>query len=142
MRTSFILASLAAFMALLMAGNPSPSYAASCDTELRLNYKCTATFDDGGSVDYCVIGGDGAFGDGYFNLIADLTYFALCTCEAKGNPPNVRFGAASKDFFCSEDVTYTVSIGKFTGSKIKGQTYNTSVGVRSVFTCEVVASCP
>jgi hypothetical protein len=142
MRTSFLIASLAAFTALLLAGTLSPSCAASCDTQLILNYKCTAAFDNGGKVDYCIIAGDGNLGDGYFTLWADLTYLAVCTCEAKGNPPNVQFGASSKDFFCSEDLTSTVSIGKFVGGAIKGQTYNTSVGVRSVFTCEPVASCP
>jgi hypothetical protein len=128
-------------MALLMAGNPSPSYAASCEATLKPLYKCTATSENGGSVDYCVAADADAPGDGKFVLIADNTYFALCTCEARGNPLNVRFGTA-KDFFCSENLTHTTTIGKVTRNKLKGQLHNTSVAIQSVFTCEAVATCP
>jgi hypothetical protein len=141
MRTSFILGSLAALAASIMAGNLSYADAANCETGLKPLYKCTADFDNGGSVDYCVAVDSGPREDGEFVMVADQTYYALCTCNATGNPPNVNFGV-SRDFVCAEDATHTTSIGRTTGNKIKGQTFNTSVGIRSVFACQAVVTCP
>ncbi len=143
---STTMARLTALVALLMTGNFSPSYAANCEANLKPLYKCTSTFEDGGTVDYCLATSNVVIpNDGIFSLVADSTYYAGCTCETKGRPPDPRFGASSKDFFCSDNGTGTTSIGKLTGNKINGQVFNTTaglLGLRSVFTCEAVAACP
>jgi hypothetical protein len=124
-----------------MTGNLSPSHAANCEAGLKPLYSCTATSEGGGSVNYCVAVDFAPRTDGEFLMVADQTYYAWCTCKATGNPPHVNFGVA-RNFFCTEDDTNTTSIGTATGNKIKGQIFNTSVGVRSVFTCERVVTCP
>ena len=125
----------------LMTGSLSPSYAANCEADLKPFYTCTATFDTGGSVNYCVAVDYAPRTDGEFLMTADNTYYAFCTCKAQGTPPNVKFGVA-KNFFCTEADTNTVSMGTASRSIIKGQGFNTSVGVRSVFTCQATTACP
>jgi hypothetical protein len=141
MRTSFLMTHLAALAVLIMTGHHSPSYAANCEADLKPFYTCTATFDTGGSVNYCVAVDYAPRTDGEFLMTADNTYYAFCTCKAQGTLPNVKFGVA-KNFFCTEADTNTVSIGTASKSVIKGQGFNTSVGVRSVFTCQAAAACP
>ena len=125
----------------LMVGNLSPSYAANCEADLKPFYSCTARFDTGGSVNYCVAVDYAPRTDGEFLMVADHTYYASCTCKASGTPPHVNFGAA-KDFVCTEDATNTTSLGTASKTIIKGQSFNTSVGVRSVFTCQATTTCP
>jgi hypothetical protein len=141
MRTSFLMTHLAVLAVLIMTGQHSPLYAANCEADLKPFYTCTATFDTGGSVNYCVAVDYAPRTDGEFLMTADNTYYAFCTCKAQGTPPNVKFGVA-KNFFCTEADTNTVSIGTASKSVIKGQGFNTSVGVRSVFTCQAAAACP
>lgn len=141
MQTSLIVASLATFTALIITGHLSPSYAANCEARLKPLYNCTATFDGGGSVNYCIAVDFEPRTDGEFLMVADNTYYAYCTCRATGASPNVDFGVA-RNFFCTEDATNTTSIGAATGNTIKGQSFNTSVEIRSVFTCRATAACP
>ena len=143
MRTSFCIARLAALAALMMAGDLAPSYAASCELSLRAHYKCSATFDVGGSADYCTRTDVIAPGDGQFVLIEAEASVFHCTCEAKGRAPNVQFGGSSRDFFCG-DGTDTSLVGRVTGSRITGQGYNATLTseIRSVFTCQAVETCP
>src|SRR5262245_48785165 len=74
----------------LMVGNLSPSYAANCEADLKPFYSCTATFDTGGSVNYCVAVDYSPRTDGEFLMVADTTYYASCTCKASGTPPQVK----------------------------------------------------
>lgn len=141
MRTLLIRKSLAAFASLLVAGSWSLVYAANCETTIKPVYKCTATFENGGIVDYCVAVDFASRTDGEFLMVADQTYYAFCTCKATETTTTTHFGAA-RDFFCTEDATNTISVGKVTGNKMKGQSFNTSVGARSVFTCQAAATCP
>lgn len=140
MWTSFKKTSLATVTALIMTGTLSSSHAANCEAALKPRYECTATFENGGSVNYCVTVDFASRTDGEFLMVADQTYYAFCTCKTTGTTPNMHFGAA-KDFFCTEDATNTTSVGKATGNSMRGQSFNTSVGVRSVFTCQAVTAC-
>lgn len=141
LRLPRILTALAVLVVSLMLGSLSLSYAANCEADLKPFYSCTATFDTGGSVNYCVAVDYAPRTDGEFLMTADNTYYAYCTCKASGTSPNVKFGAA-KNFFCTEDATNTTSIGTASKNIIKGQSFNTSVGVRSVFTCQATTTCP
>jgi hypothetical protein len=154
MRTSLIVSSLAALAVLILAGNLSRTNAASytdgpnafsSEKLVRVtSYQCTATFEKYAPRTYCaemrVATPDD---DGLFTFTDYQASVQFCTDEARGNPPNVQFGV-SRDFFCNEPNTGIASIGRVMGNKIKGQLYGQNVvgGVRAVFTCEQVATCP
>lgn len=133
---------LAALAALTTTASPVASYAASCEAALKPRYKCTATYDGGGSAEYCLDLDAVIPGDGRFYLYESGGAGFYCTCEAKGKVPNVRFGTSSRDFFCGSDSIALT--GKMSATRITGQGYNVSLssGLRSSFTCQAVATCP
>ncbi len=142
MRSALHITTLAALAALITTASPSASYAASCEAALKPGYKCTATYEGGGSSEYCVQMQAILPGDGQFYLIEDGAVGFYCTCEAKGRAPNVRFGAASRDFFCGSG-NLALS-GKVSAGGISGQGYNPNFGsgLRTSFTCRAVDTCP
>jgi len=142
MRTTLRIAPLAALAVLLVTGNLSTAYAASCEAALKPHYKCTATFDTGDTADYCLSGYTDAPGDGKFALYEFGGSSFYCTCEAKGKAPGVRFGTSSRDFFCASGAIALA--GKVSTTRLTGQGYSVGLypGLRSSFTCQAVASCP
>jgi len=136
------IAPLAALAALLLTGNLSASHAASCESTLKARYACSASFDDGGSAEYCLSLDAGVPGDGKFVLYEAGSPTFYCTCQAKGKVPNPRFGSSSRDFFCASD--YIALAGKTSSTRITGHGYGVAIfpGLRSSFTCRAVASCP
>lgn len=141
MRTTLRRAPLAAVAAVLLTGSLSAAHA-NCELPLKARYKCTATYSDGGSSDYCLRPDVFTPGDGRFALIEEGGNAFYCSCDAKGRAPNVSFGASSQGFFCSGN--YVAAAGKVRGSRITGQGYDTGVqdGIRSTFTCQAVDTCP
>lgn len=141
MRTKLRIGPVAALATLLVTGSLSASHAASCETALKARYKCTASFDIGGSAEYCLSLDAGVPGDGKFALYEAGSPNFYCTCEAKGKVANPRFGA-SRDFVCTSD--YVALTGKTSTTRITGQGYSVSVfpGLRSSFTCQAVSVCP
>jgi hypothetical protein len=140
-RTLLRLAPLATLAAIMIAGSPSASRAASCETPLKAHYRCSGTFDDGSSAEYCIHAYTVAPGDGAFIVDEDYNRY-YCTCEARGKAPSVRFGASTGKFFCSGGDGVAL-IGKASGSKLTGQGYATmfAPGVRSSFTCRADDTC-
>jgi len=138
---AFRIVPLAALAALLITTAPAVSHAASCELAFKAAaYRCSGTFDGGGSSQFCIRPDVNAPGDGVFALIENETLVFRCTCEAKGRAPNVQFGGASRGFFClTPDTTLS---GKVSGSRLTGQGYNPYAGIRSTFTCQAVAACP
>lgn len=154
MWTSFITARLATVTTLIFAGTLTLASAASGADNLsglasraliRLSrYYCTATFEQYAPQTYCAEMREyPPFDDGFFTLTMDQTSVHGCSYEAEGTPPNAEFGV-STDFFCHGLNTGMAQVGRIVGNTIKGQTYGLNVvgGVRSVFTCERVATCP
>lgn len=137
MRTTIRLAPLAALAFLIAAGSFSTSHAASCDRQLERHYKCSATYSDGGSSEYC-LRAEAGIGGGVFALFEPSGGFFSCSCGPRGRAPSVEFGGAARDFACRRDEI--VLAGKVTGSKITG--YGLTPGVRSTFTCRAVDTCP
>lgn len=142
MRIILRIAPLAALAALLVTGDLCAAHAASCEAALQPRYKCTATFDDGGSSEYCLSGYTDARGDGQFALYELGGSSFYCTCAAKGKAPNVRFGISTRDFFCGSNAT--ALSGRLSSTRITGQGYSIDQypGLRSSFTCQAVATCP
>jgi hypothetical protein len=138
MRTTLRLAPLATLAFLIAAGSLSASHAANCDRQLQKNYKCSASYSDGGSSEYC-LRSEADIGGGLFALAEPSGGFFECTCGPRGKAPNVEFGGASRDFVCGRDGI--VLAGKVTGSKLTGFGFGTS-GPRSTFTCRAVDTCP
>ena len=142
MRTMLRITSLAALAALLVTVDLAAAWAASCEAALKPRYKGTATFDDGGSAEYCLTGYTDAPGDGQFAVYELGGSSFYCTCAAKGKAPNVRFGTSSRDFFCGS--TAVALSGKLSTTRMTGQGYSVDQypGLRSSFTCQAVATCP
>jgi hypothetical protein len=136
------IATLAALAALVVTGSLSVSYAATCETQLKGTYKCSATFDVGGSAEYCLRPYVETPGDGQFWLVEAETNSFYCSCDAKGRFPDVQFGASSRDFFCGSfsDIAFA---GRASGGRITGQGYTLDGGaLRSAVSCQAVATCP
>jgi len=136
MRTIRRLALLAALAFLTTIGSLSASHAASCDQQLRKNYKCSATYSDGGSSEYC-LRAEADNGGGVFALAEPSGGFFLCSCGPRGKAPNIELGGAGRDFVCLRDDIALA--GKVTGSKLTGFGFG---GLRSTFTCRAVDTCP
>ena len=137
MRTILRLATLAALAFSITTGSFSASHAASCDLKFKRYYKCSATFDDGGSTEYCLRAETG-FTGGVFALAEQSGGFFFCTCGPRGRAPYVEFGGASGDFICRRDEI--VLAGKVSGTKLTG--FGSTPDVRSAFTCRAVETCP
>jgi len=137
MRTTLRLAPPAALAFLIGIGSLSVSHASSCDERLRKHYKCSATYDDGASSEYC-LRAEAGNGSGVFALAEPSGDFFLCTCAPRGKAPNVEFGGGGRDFVCRRDEI--VLAGKVTGIKLTG--YGSAPAVRSEFTCRAVETCP
>lgn len=134
---------IAALTALMLTAH-LPAYAANCEAPLRARYKCSGTFSDGQSGEYCIRTDVIVPGDGQFVLIEEEARRYFCTCQAKGKAPDVQFGAASRDFFCGADGAETSLAARVAGPRITGHGYNfdLSSGIRSAFTCQAVETCP
>jgi hypothetical protein len=133
----FSLAISTALAISTVLGNLSASYAGNCESNLQPAYDCTATFENGSSLQYCVVAYNFVPGDGHFYLDAGGVP-NYCTCGAKG----AQFGQG-KDFLCDQWTDGTaVTVGKITGNKIKGQAYDSDTASRALLTCEAVAVCP
>lgn len=137
MRPTLRLAPLAALAFAIATGSFSVALASSCDQRLKQHYKCSATYDDGGSSEYC-LRAEAGNGGGVFALAEPSGGFFLCTCAPKGKAPNVEFGGGSRDFVCGRDGI--VLAGKVSGSKLTG--YADAPAIRSAFTCRAVEACP
>lgn len=137
MRTRLHLATLAALAFLATTGSLSAAHAGNCERSLKAHYKCTATYSDGGSSEYCLRAETG-IGGGIFALAEPSGGFFSCTCGPRGRAPEVQFGGATRDFVCDRDDV--VLAGKVTGSKLTG--YGFASGMRSSFTCRAVETCP
>lgn len=142
MRTTLRTASLATLIATLLVGSLSSAHATSCEVPLKGRYKCSGTYSDGGTSEYCIRTDVITPGDGQFALYEENAATYLCTCDGKGRAPNVKFGGSSRDFFCGSGSV--ILSGKVSGSRLSGYGYNTSLGsgLRSAFTCQPVATCP
>jgi hypothetical protein len=140
MRSRLLFALAAALVAALVIVAPSTSHAATCEAALRSKYRCSATFDDGSSSEYCLETDLLVPDDGRFLFYEDVAGFA-CTCAPRGKAPGVKFGASAA-FICGS--ARAAMSGKVSGSRITGQAVDTrhSNGVRSTFTCRAVDSCP
>lgn len=139
------IAALVALAVSMTAGSPSASHARSCEDLIRERYKCTATYSNGDSSEFCMRTGPGSSaGDGQFAYLEDENLAYFCTCDVKGRAPNVQFGGSSRDFFCGSNGTNTAISGRISGGRITGQGYNyaLSSGLRSSFTCQAVQTCP
>mgnify|MGYP001429685596 CR=1 FL=1 len=145
MRPALRIAPVAALFALVTAGNPPAAHAGNCELALKPLYKCSASYSDGGSSEYCLRTDVRAPGDGQFLLVEDGGLAFSCTCEAKGRAPSIKFGASSRDFFCGGSEYQTLA-GKVSATRISGQgfdiTTSNSTLFRSIFTCQTVATCP
>jgi hypothetical protein len=137
MRTTLRLATLAALTFLTVIGSLSAAQASSCDERLKKHYKCSATYDNGGSSEYC-LRAEAGNGSGIFALAEPSGDFFLCSCAPKGKAPNVEFGGGGRDFVCRRDAI--VLAGKVTGIKLTG--YGSAPALRSEFTCRAVETCP
>jgi hypothetical protein len=150
--------------ALILAGNLSRTYAASGTdgsrayvasgtdgpsgrvlrnlTRIR-RYQCTATFEQYPSQTFCAETREHLPNYGFFTFTEDNIYVSSCSYGAEGDPPNTVFGV-STDFFCHGQNTGMAQVGRVAGDTIEGQAYwlNVVGGVRSVFTCQAVATCP
>jgi len=136
MRTILRPVLLAALAFSTTAGSFSASHAASCDVQLKKHYKCSATYSDGNSSEYCLrVEADN--GGGLFALAEPSGGFFLCSCGPRGKAPNVAFGGAGRDFVCLRDEIALA--GKVTGSKLTGFGFG---DLRSMFTCRAVDTCP
>ena len=138
MRPTLRLAPLAALAFLITTGSPSASQAGNCELQLKKHYKCSATYSDGGSSEYC-LRAEASIGGGLFALAEPSGGYFSCTCGPRGRAPNVEFGGAARDFVCGRDEIALA--GKVTGSKLTGYGFDTS-GMRSTFTCRAVDTCP
>ena len=137
MRTILRLAPLA-LLALLTTTGLSTAHAANCERSLKANYKCSATYSDGGSSEYC-LRAEAGIGGGLFALAEPSGGFFSCTCGPRGKAPDVQFGGAGRDFVCGRD---EISLaGKVTGSRLTGYGFAPS-GLRSTFSCRAVETCP
>jgi hypothetical protein len=137
MRSTLLLV-LAAVVGVALVSPPAAD-AASCENALKAFYRCSATYDDGGTSEYCLETDLVTPGDGRFVLYVDLAGF-VCTCGARGKAPNVKYGTTSTFVCGSQKVALT---GKISGTRITGQGLSTvnSAGVRTTFTCRAVPSC-
>ena len=154
MRTSFITRSLATFAAVIFVGNlPLVSTANDTDEPNRLSpqkltrisyYTCTRTFEKYAPQTFCSEMREyPPYGDGFFSLIEDQILVHSCTYEARGNPPTTKF-SIPPNFLCHGANNGAAYVGQVEGNTITGQAYwlNVVGGVRSVFTCERVTTCP
>ncbi len=154
MRTSFMTTSISMVTAFILAGILSPAFAAGGkDGSPSLSgrsltqitrYRCTETYQSYPAQTYCATR---YVNDpthlGLFGFVANNSSH-VCSYEAIGTPPNVTFGASTSNFMCAGMTTGVGVVGQVGGTKITGQRYwqNVVGGVRSVFTCEMVATCP
>lgn len=154
MRTSFTTISLATFAALILVGNLSLVSAGSgTDEPDRLSphkltrisyYTCARTFEQYAPRTFCAeMQEHPPYDAGFFSLIEDQVLVHACTYEARGNPPHTKF-SVPPHFLCHGANNGAAYVGQVVGNTITGQAYwlNVVGGVRSVFTCERVASCP
>jgi hypothetical protein len=154
MRTARITTSVSALATLILAATLSLASAAggtdgaSESSLLGLtrisSYKCTRTFETYAPRTFCTeMWEDPLSDDGFFFLVEDNILTHSCTYEAIGDPPNTQFGVGA-NFFCHGTNTATAHVGRIGDTTITGQSYwlNVVGGVRSVFTCEQVVTCP
>jgi hypothetical protein len=154
MRTALITTRLAALATLILAATLSLASAAggaggSRDSSLlgltRISsYKCARTFETYAPRTFCTeVWEDPLSDDGFLFLVEDNILAHSCTYEAIGDPPNTQFGVGT-NFFCHGTNTATAHAGRFVDNTITGQSYwqNVVGGVRSVFTCQRVVTCP
>jgi hypothetical protein len=86
MRTTLRLVPLAALAFLITTGSLSASHASNCELRLKAHYKCSATFDDGGSSEYCLQAQAG-IGGGLFTLAEQSGGFSSAPADPGARRP-------------------------------------------------------
>jgi hypothetical protein len=140
MRSTFHIAFTAAVAALILTSGASSSHAATCETQLKPRYKCTASYDDGQTSEYCLTADVETPDDGKFWMVEALTVGFECACQAKGRAPNLDFGG-SRDFLCISQPDLAVA-GRVSGARMTGQGFSLGFSVQSAFSCQAVETCP